>query len=97
MGAPQPFRDQPFDTRSQEFIARVSEQLLGLSIDDDDVSVAIDNDNRVRGGFKEAAKESLFLRAICCRETGLMGYAAGDRFVRIIRHQLTSLTFKSLC
>src|SRR5260370_26021305 len=47
-------RNEHFHSLSEQFLSPVSKELLGLGVDDDDVAVAVDDDDGVRRRFEDA-------------------------------------------
>src|SRR5687767_9916365 len=52
----EPLGHEFLDGGPQELAPRIPEQQLGLSVDEHDVAVSIDDDDRVRRGFEETSK-----------------------------------------
>ena len=55
-------RDDVGDLLSEQFVARISELLFGLEIDEDDLAVLVDHDHRVRRRFEQPAVAAFHLR-----------------------------------
>ena len=51
--------DQQFDPLSEQFFAPITEKLLCLGVDQDDLPLAVDNDQAIRSKLKEAAEDAL--------------------------------------
>src|SRR5882757_6438641 len=64
MLAPVPLRQQELDFLVEQLGAREAEELLGLRIDQNDVALPVDDDDRVRRGFEQALEFLLRLLAL---------------------------------
>jgi hypothetical protein len=49
MASPEPLRDEGLDEVANQLLSRPTEESLGLGIDQDDVSVSIDDHDGIRG------------------------------------------------
>ena len=61
MGVAKALGNQDFDRLIEQFLTLVTEQFLGLSVDEDDPAILVDNDDRVRGSLQQTSELLLSL------------------------------------
>src|SRR5690242_19577904 len=78
------------DALTQQLVARVAEQLLCLRVDENDLSVAADDDHRVGRGFEQAAElrlaRSLFTESLELRDV-LLVHGDEPKLARPVAHR----------